>query len=253
MQVDLYKGLKTVVVLALVIVGQPCHICRAFVIIPVAKDLREKEKHFICFVTLHCCFFCIAEFCCCVEANSHFFAVVGWFGWFCIPNHCLHLLHSVSVCCCWIWWIKRLDWLWWQWDWGEVEALVVAEAVADRLAIPVSSLLSLHSTSYSGWVELVFVLHAHWFSVLRNTHTFNGPFSGTVRVSRYQKGKTNLDFTEARDSEWQWHQVGHMQVCILLQTDNHASTPPLSFYRSDALPAAQLTASKHWRHEHWSK
>jgi len=31
---------------------------------------------------------------------------------------------------------------------------------------------------------------------------FNGPFSGTTRVSRYQKGKTNLDFTEARDSEW---------------------------------------------------
>ena len=37
------------------------------------------------------------------------------------------------------------------------------------------------------------------------THTFNGPFSGTTRVSRYQKGKTNLDFTDARDSEWQWH------------------------------------------------
>ena len=29
-------------------------------------------------------------------------------------------------------------------------------------------------------------------------------------MSRYQKGKTNLDFTEARDSEWQWHQLGHM-------------------------------------------
>jgi len=43
-------------------------------------------------------------------------------------------------------------------------------------------------------------------------------------VSRYQKGKTNLDFTEARDSEWQWHQLGRMQVCTLLQTDNHAST-----------------------------
>jgi len=40
-------------------------------------------------------------------------------------------------------------------------------------------------------------------------------------VSRYQKGKTNLDFIEARDSEWQWHQLGHMQVCTLLQTDNH--------------------------------
>jgi len=30
-------------------------------------------------------------------------------------------------------------------------------------------------------------------------------------VSQYQKDKTNLDFTEARDSEWQWHQLGHMQ------------------------------------------
>jgi len=43
-------------------------------------------------------------------------------------------------------------------------------------------------------------------------------------VSRYQKGKTNLDFSEARDSESQWHQLGRMQVCTLLQTDNHAST-----------------------------
>jgi len=27
-------------------------------------------------------------------------------------------------------------------------------------------------------------------------HPFNGPFSGTTRVSQYQKGNTNLDFTE---------------------------------------------------------
>ena len=63
-------------------------------------------------------------------------------------------------------------------------------------------------------------------------HTpFNGPLSRTTRVSRYQKG-TNLDFTEARDSEWQWHQLGHMHVCTLLQTDNHASTSPLSFLQA---------------------
>jgi len=49
-------------------------------------------------------------------------------------------------------------------------------------------------------------------------------------VSQYQKGKTNLDFTEARDGEWQWHQLGCMQVCT--QTDNDASTPPLSFLQS---------------------
>jgi len=80
-----------------------------------------------------------------------------------------------------------------------------------------------------------------------HTHPFNGPMSRTTRVGRYQKGKTNLDFTGARDSEWQWHQLGHMQVCTSLQTDNHANTPSLSFYRPDALPVAQPTASKHWR------
>ena len=63
-----------------------------------------------------------------------------------------------------------------------------------------------------------------------HTHSFNGPFSGTTQVSRYQKGKTNLDFTEARDSECQRHQLEHMQVCTSLQTDNHASTSPLSFF-----------------------
>jgi len=57
--------------------------------------------------------------------------------------------------------------------------------------------------------------------VYTHTHacTFNDPLSGTTRVSRYQKGKTNLDLTEARDSEWQWHQLGHVQVCTSLQTD----------------------------------
>jgi len=51
-------------------------------------------------------------------------------------------------------------------------------------------------------------------------------------LSWYQKGKNNQDFTEARDSEWQWHQLGHMQVCNALQPDNHASTPQLSFLQA---------------------
>jgi len=42
-----------------------------------------------------------------------------------------------------------------------------------------------------------------------------------------ERSKTNRDFTEA--SEWQWHQLSHMQVCTSLQTDNHASTPPLCY------------------------
>ena len=57
------------------------------------------------------------------------------------------------------------------------------------------------------------------------------------------KDKTNLDFSEARESEWQWHQLGHMQVCTSLPIDNHAHHS--LFYRPDALPAIQPTVSKH--------
>jgi len=67
-------------------------------------------------------------------------------------------------------------------------------------------------------------------------------------VSRYQKGKTSLDFTGARDSEWQWHHLGHMQVCTLLQTDTTPALHHSVFYRPDALTAAQPTALKHRRH-----
>jgi len=91
--------------------------------------------------------------------------------------------------------------------------------------------------SINGYVEIL----------MNNTHTrpFNGPFSGTTQVSQYQKGKTNLDFTEARDSEWQWHQLGHMSVCTSLQTDTMPAPHHSVFYRPDALPVAQPTASKH--------
>jgi len=64
-------------------------------------------------------------------------------------------------------------------------------------------------------------------------------------VSRYQKGKTDLDFTEARDSEWQWNQLDHMQVCTSLQTDNYTSTPQLCFFtgRMPFLPPNQQRQS----------
>jgi len=61
-------------------------------------------------------------------------------------------------------------------------------------------------------------------------------------VSLYQKGKTNLDFTGARNSEWQWNPLGHMQVCTSHQTDNHASTPPLSFLQAGC-PSCRPTNS----------
>jgi len=62
-------------------------------------------------------------------------------------------------------------------------------------------------------------------------------------VSRYQKDETNLDFTEARVSEWQWHQLGHMQtICTSLQTENHTRTPPLSFLQA-RFPSCRPTNS----------
>jgi len=53
---------------------------------------------------------------------------------------------------------------------------------------------------------------------------------------------------------WQWHPLDHMQIiCTLLQTDNHTSTLPVSFYRPDALPADQTTSSKHSRLSYFRK
>jgi len=40
----------------------------------------------------------------------------------------------------------------------------------------------------------------------------------------------------------QWHQLGHMQVCTLLQTDNHTSTPPLCFLQAGC-PSCRPTNS----------
>ena len=88
--------------------------------------------------------------------------------------------------------------------------------------------------------------HSHislYTIVLHNTtttlppHPFNGLFSRTTWVSQHQKGKPFWILLEQEMMGWQWHQLDHMQIiCTLLRTDNDASTPPLSFYRPDALP-----------------
>jgi len=78
-------------------------------------------------------------------------------------------------------------------------------------------------------------------------HSFNGLFSRTTWLSRYQKRKTSLDLNEARDDGgfgMEWHQLDHRQIiCTSLQTDNHTSTSSLNVYRPDALPDAQQCQS----------
>jgi len=111
-----------------------------------------------------------------------------------------------------------------------------------------------HCITYSSVIFIVLNTdnHIHLFTDNSYTHThthththpFNDPLSGTTRVSRYQKGKTNLDFAKARDSELQWHQLGHMQVCTSLLSDNHASTPPLSFLEAGCPSCCQTKSVK---------
>jgi len=69
------------------------------------------------------------------------------------------------------------------------------------------------------------------FTYFSHTHT-HAHLTALFRDYRGEpvpEGKTNQDYTEARYSEWQWHQLGRMQACTSLETDNYASTPPLSF------------------------
>ena len=127
--------------------------------------------------------------------------------------------------------------------------LLLAELIIPNQVSPVRTSVRLfHITGHPvGMTEyLLTEYHLKLFSTSNNTHTrLMALLSGITQVSQYQKGKTNLDFTEARDTEWQWHQLGDMQVCTSLQTDNHASTPPLSFFtgRMPFLPPNQQRQS----------
>jgi len=76
-----------------------------------------------------------------------------------------------------------------------------------------------------------------------NTHTHT-PFVWDYPGEPVPEGKTNLDLNEARDSEWQWNQLGCMSAPrsrqITMPAPHHSV-----FYRLDALPATQPTVSKH--------
>ena len=102
------------------------------------------------------------------------------------------------------------------------------------------------------FICLTALSHYHTMSLLkldlRHTHTFNGPFAGTTRVSQYQKGKTNLDIWILLKQE---RVSGSSISWAIYKSAPHSrqiTVPaPLSFYRPDAIPAAQPTVSKHWR------
>jgi len=81
-------------------------------------------------------------------------------------------------------------------------------------------------------------------------HPFNGPLFGATRVSRYQKGKTNRDLLKQEIVSGSGISGA---ICKYAPRCRQITMPSLhhsGFYRPDALPAAQPTASKQWRHSY---
>jgi len=50
------------------------------------------------------------------------------------------------------------------------------------------------------------------------------------------------EFTGPSNSEWQWHQLRHMQICTSPQTRNHTSIPLVSFLQAGC-PSCQQRQS----------
>jgi len=87
-------------------------------------------------------------------------------------------------------------------------------------------------------------IHTHSACMHARTHahtTIYGPLgfclglrgwagTGKVKPGRYNQSRLVLPW--ARDSELQWHQLGHMQTCTLTQTHNHANISPLSLLKA---------------------
>jgi len=90
---------------------------------------------------------------------------------------------------------------------------------------------------------------ARYFTNIRTerTHTHvQRPFVRDPQVSRYQKGKTSLDFTEARDSgsgiSW-----ARCKSAPCSRQITHASTPPLSFLQAGCPSCRPTNSVKVWK------
>jgi len=82
-----------------------------------------------------------------------------------------------------------------------------------------------------------------------HTHPFNGPFPGLPGWAGTRKVKPiwillKQETTRGSGISWAVCKSASRSRQITMPAPHHSSF----FYRSDALPAAQPTASKHWRH-----
>ena len=104
--------------------------------------------------------------------------------------------------------------------------------------------LLIHLLNTTAGTHLYFVFHS---TQLPGTNYTTPVLMASFPGQPGQASTHNLDCTEARDSEWQWHQLG---ICKSAPHSRQITMPAPHhsvFYRPDALPAAQPTASRHWR------
>jgi len=85
---------------------------------------------------------------------------------------------------------------------------------------------------------------SNYYYYYYNRFTAPWTLSGTTRVSRYQKGKTNLDLlvqemVSGSGVSWAICRSAPRPRQITMPESHHSA-----FFRSDALPATQPTASK---------
>jgi len=84
-----------------------------------------------------------------------------------------------------------------------------------------------------------------------HTHPFNGPFSGTTGWAGTRKVKSiwillKQEIVSGSGIRW--------AICKFAPRSRQTTTPApyhSVFYRPDALPTSQPTASKHWRHKYF--
>jgi len=91
-------------------------------------------------------------------------------------------------------------------------------------------------------------------SFAQHAHPFNGPLSRTTWAGTRKEKTIWILLNQETVSGNGWHQLGHMQVCTSLQTDNHASTPPLSFLQAgcpSCRPTNSVKALKAKSFEQW--
>ena len=110
---------------------------------------------------------------------------------------------------------------------------------------------SVHCSSVmQSWL---FILSQYYYDYTHLTTSFPGQ-SGWV--SRYQKGKTSLDLNDAIDDGVFGCTGISWAICKQSAPRCRQITTPTPyqsiFYRSDALPDARPTVSKHWSHRHCS-